>query len=69
MRLQIKAFDSSAAAHAGQLRAELAKAGTPIGPFDQMIAAHARSLGLIVITNNVSEFMRVPGIRVENWAS
>lgn len=66
-RLEVKAFDASAAAHTGQIRAELAAAGTPIGPYDQMIAGHARSLGLIVVTNNVSEFSRVPGIRVENW--
>lgn len=66
-RLEIKDFDSSAAAHTGQIRAELAKAGTPIGPYDQMIAGHARSLGLVVVTNNVSEFSRVPGVRVENW--
>lgn len=66
-RLEIKVFDSSAAAHTGQIRAELAKAGTPIGPYDQMIAGHARSLGLVVVTNNVSEFSRVPGVRVENW--
>ena len=67
-RLEIKDFNPSAAAHTGQIRAELAKAGTPIGPYDQMIAGHARSLGLIVVTNNASEFSRVPGIRVENWA-
>lgn len=66
-RLEIKDFDSAAAAHTGQIRAELANAGTPIGPYDQMIAGHARSLGLIVVTNNVSEFSRVPGVRVENW--
>lgn len=68
-RLEIKQFDSSAAAHTGQIRAELARAGTPIGAYDQMIAGHARSLGLIVVTNNVSEFSRVPGIRIENWVS
>lgn len=67
-RLEVKDFDPSAAAHTGQIRAELAKAGTPIGPYDQMIAGHARSLGLIVVTNNASEFSRVQGIRVENWA-
>ena len=68
-RLEIKDFDPLAAVHAGQIRAELAKAGTPMGPYDQMIAGHARSLGLIVVTNNVGEFSRVPGIRVENWVS
>lgn len=66
-RLDVKGFDSAAAAHTGQIRAELAKAGRPIGPYDQMIAGHARSLGLIVVTNNVGEFSRVSGIRVENW--
>lgn len=69
VRLEIKDFDSLAAVHAGQIRAELAKVGTPMGPYDQMIAGHARSLGLIVVTNNIVEFSRVPGIRVENWAS
>lgn len=66
-RLDVKYFDSAAAAHAGQIRAELAKEGNPIGPYDQMIAGHVRSLSLIVVTNNVREFSRVPGIRVENW--
>lgn len=66
-RLEVKDFDAAAATHAGQVRAELARAGTPIGPYDQMIAGHARSLGLIIVTNNTSEFSRVPGIRVENW--
>jgi tRNA(fMet)-specific endonuclease VapC len=56
-----------AATHFGQLRAELAKIGKPIGPYDQMIAGHARSLGLILVTNNVREFERVPGLRLENW--
>ncbi|MGB0954610.1 MAG: type II toxin-antitoxin system tRNA(fMet)-specific endonuclease VapC [Panacagrimonas sp.] len=66
-RLEVMNFDSAAATHAGQIRAELAKRGTPIGPYDQMIAGHARSLGLTVVTNNVGEFSRVPGIRLENW--
>jgi tRNA(fMet)-specific endonuclease VapC len=56
-----------AATHFGQLRAELAKSGNQIGPYDQMIAGHARSLGLILITNNTREFKRVPGLRVDNW--
>lgn len=66
-RLDVKGFDSTAAAHTGQIRAELTKLGKPIGPYDQMIAGHARSLGLIVVTNNVGEFSRVAGIRIENW--
>ena len=60
--------DLHAAEHTGQPRAELLKIGKPIGPYNQMLAGHARSLGLIVVTNNEREFDRVPGLRVENWA-
>jgi tRNA(fMet)-specific endonuclease VapC len=66
-RLEVLPFDDLAATHFGQVRAELASAGTPIGPYDQMIAGHARALGLVLITNNVDEFERVPGLRIENW--
>ena len=66
-RLEVMPFDELAAAHFGQLRAELARAGTPIGPYDQMIAGHARALGLVLVTNNVDEFKRVLGLRIENW--
>ena len=68
-RLVLLDYDLHAAEHTGQLRAELQKAGTPIGPYDQMIAGHARSLGLIVVTNNEREFERVSGLRMENWAN
>lgn len=68
-RLEVLNYDRDAAAHTGQLRAELAKAGKPIGPYDQMIAGHARALGLILVTNNLREFDRVPGLRVEDWVS
>lgn len=67
-RLEVLDYSPLAAAHSGQLRAELARAGTPIGPYDQMIAGHARALGLILVTHNTREFDRVPGLRVENWA-
>ncbi|MCV4275955.1 PIN domain-containing protein [Pseudomonas capsici] len=63
----VSKYDENAAAHTGQLRAELGRAGTPIGPYDQMIAGHARSLGLILVTNNRREFDRVSGLRVEDW--
>ena len=66
-RLEVLDYDDHAAEHSGQLRAELAKAGTPIGPYDQLIAGHARALGLILVTNNLREFQRVPGLRVEDW--
>jgi tRNA(fMet)-specific endonuclease VapC len=68
-RLEVLAYDEIAASHTGQLRAELARSGTPIGPYDQLIAGHARSRGLIVVTNNRREFDRVPGLRVEDWAA
>ena len=66
-RLEVLKYDQNAAMHTGQLRAELARAGTPIGSYDQMIAGHARSQGLIMVTNNRREFDRVPGLRVEDW--
>jgi len=66
-RLEVLPFDRNAAVHFGQLRAELANIGKPIGAYDQMIAGHARALGLILVTNNAREFERVPGLRFENW--
>ena len=66
-RLQVLPFDSDAAIHFGQIRAELARSGRPIGPYDLMIAGHARSRGLALVSNNVREFQRVPGLRLENW--
>ena len=56
-----------AAAHTGQIRAELTRTGVPIAPYDQMIAGHARSRGLIIVTNNRREFDSVPGLRLEDW--
>ena len=66
-RLEVLAFSPKAAAHYGQLRAELERAGTPVGALDMLIGAHARAEGLIVVTNNVREFSRMSGVRVENW--
>lgn len=66
-RLEVLPFASKAAAHYGQVRAELERAGTPCDPHDMQIGAHARSEGLIVVTNNVRAFARMPGVRVENW--
>ena len=66
-RMDVLPLDDSAAAHAGQIRAELARLGMPIGPYDQLIAGHARSQGLVLVTNNEKEFARVPGFRTENW--
>jgi tRNA(fMet)-specific endonuclease VapC len=66
-RLETLPFWSKAAAHYGELRAELEHSGRPSGPHDMLIAAHARSEGLVIVTNNVTEFEHVPGLRVENW--
>ena len=66
-RIEILDFDVSAAEHAGQIRAELSAVGKPIGPFDVMIAGHARSRGMCLVTNNEGEFMRVSGLRLVNW--
>ena len=66
-RLDVLPFDRPAASHFGQLRSELYRVGKPIGPYDMMIAGHARSQGLILVSNNVKEFARVPGLRIENW--
>jgi len=66
-RLEVLPYEDRAAEHSGQLRAELARAGTPIGPYDQMIAGHARAEGLILVTNNIKEFERVEGLRLDNW--
>lgn len=66
-RLDVLPFGEKAARHYGQVRAELERAGTPCGPHDMQIGAHARSEGLIVVTNNIKEFVRMPGVRVENW--
>ena len=66
-RLEVLPFGIKAAAHYGQVRAELERAGTPCGPHDMQIGGHARSEGLIVVTNNLREFARMPGVRVENW--
>ncbi|MFC4253409.1 type II toxin-antitoxin system tRNA(fMet)-specific endonuclease VapC [Sinimarinibacterium flocculans] len=66
-RLEVLDYDTPAAAHTAQIRAELRKAGMQIGPYDQMIAGHARSRGLVVVTNNMREFQRVAGLRCEDW--
>lgn len=68
-RLDVLGYGREAAAHTGQLRAELARTGTPIGPYDQMIAGHARSCGLILVANNLRAFDRAPRLRVEDWVS
>jgi tRNA(fMet)-specific endonuclease VapC len=65
--LEILPFDKAALWVYGDLRAELARKGTPIGALDTMIAAHALSQQSTLVTNNTREFERVPGLRLENW--
>lgn len=60
-------WDSRAANQHGQLRAYLRAQGSPIGDFDEMIAAHALALDAILVTDNVRHFERIPGLRIENW--
>jgi tRNA(fMet)-specific endonuclease VapC len=67
LHLPLLEFEWSDAREAGEIRAHLHKRGTPIGPFDALIAGQARARGLIVVTNNVREFSRVPGLGVEDW--
>lgn len=65
--LNILDFDNSAAIEAAAIRADLERKGTPIGPYDLMIAGLARSRSLTLVTNNTNEFKRVDGLEVENW--
>ncbi|GBR48835.1 type II toxin-antitoxin system tRNA(fMet)-specific endonuclease VapC [Neokomagataea thailandica] len=68
-RLDVLPFDDDAAAHTAEIRADLENRGCVIGPYDLMIAGHARSKGLIVVTGNLREFTRVHGLRSEDWLS
>jgi len=68
-RLDVLPYGIKAARHYGAIRAALEKRGQPIGVNDLHIAGHARSEGLVLVTNNVSEFVRVPGLEVDNWVN
>lgn len=65
--LTVIPFGAAAASEYGKLRAYLQSRGTPIGPLDMLIAGHAKAEGLILVTNNVKEFKRVPDLEIENW--
>lgn len=66
-RLEVLPYGAKAARHYGAIRAALEKFGQPIGVNDLHIAGHARSEGLVLVTNNMSEFERVPALEIENW--
>ena len=65
--IDILSFDDRAAHAAGRIHAELERAGTPIGGYDILIAGHAKSSDAILVTNNMREFQRIPGLRLEDW--
>ena len=66
--IEILPYDDMAAQYYGELRAYLERQGTPIGSLDTLIAAHAVSLKCVLVTNNIAEFRRVPGLKFENWS-
>ena len=66
-RLDVLPFGERAATHYGQIRADLERAGHPIGLHDMMIGGHARSEGLTLVSNNVREFQHIEGLRIDNW--
>lgn len=66
--LSVLPFGAGAASEYGAIRTFLQNNGTPIEPLDMLIAAHAKSEGLVMVTNNVRVFERVPGLKIENWA-
>ncbi len=68
-RMPVLPFGEKASAHFGEIRAVLERKGESIGPYDLMIAGHARSEGLVVVSNNIKEFSRVEGLRIENWVT
>jgi len=63
------AFESEDAEEAGDIRAALERAGTPIGPYDVLIAAQARRRGTVLVTGNTREFERVPSLQIEDWST
>jgi tRNA(fMet)-specific endonuclease VapC len=67
--LAVVAFDDTAARAYGRIRAALERSGTPIGSLDMLIAAHALSLQVTLVTNNTKEFSRVPRLRLEDWTA
>lgn len=66
-KIAILDFDSEAADEYGKLRADLERKGTPIGPMDMLIAGHAKSEQLVVVTNSTREFKRISGLEIQDW--
>ena len=68
-RMQVVDFNDEAARHAADIRANLERRGLPIGSYDYLIAGHARSLGLVLVSRNLREFSRIEGLRLDDWTS
>ncbi|MBV8214131.1 MAG: type II toxin-antitoxin system VapC family toxin [Verrucomicrobia bacterium] len=68
LRFPIIEFDAEDAREAGELRAWLTSRGTPIGPYDVLIGAQARARKMVLVTRNIREFRRVPGLKIEDWS-
>ena len=67
LQFEVLAFDSEDAQAAGEIRAMLARQGTPIGPYDVLIAGQAKARNLVLVSHNTAEFSRVPGLLLEDW--
>ncbi len=67
LQFEVVPFDAEDAQHAGEIHAQLAAVGTPIGPYDVLIAGQARARNLILVTHNIREFARVAQLTVEDW--
>lgn len=67
LQFEVVEFDHDDARQAGEVRALLAAGGTPIGPYDVLIAGQAKARDVILVTHNTAEFGRVPGLRIEDW--
>jgi len=67
LQFPVLELDQDDARQAGEIRAHLASKGTPIGPYDVLIAGQAKARKLTLVTHNTTEFVRVPGLKVEDW--
>lgn len=67
LQFPVVEFDQEDARQAGEIRADLASKGTPIGPYDVLIAGQAKARKLTLVTHNTTEFLRVPNLKVEDW--
>jgi tRNA(fMet)-specific endonuclease VapC len=69
LQFQTLELDMNDARHSGEIRAWLTARGTPIGPFDVLIAGQARARAMTLVSHNLQEFARVPGLKIESWGS